>query len=163
AGRRVMGQATLDAAISGTRDSPSVTGDAKLTNAEFQDYVRGVRVTQIAANAQFKGKTLEIVDFSGRAGAGTIRANGTIDLPSPAENETEPSMTALDLTIASSVLFFVRGRGLDAELEGTVHIGGTLASPNVTGGFDMRRGTFDLGAATLNFTTGKVTFASESL
>src|SRR5262249_39066537 len=80
-----------------------------------------------------------------------------------AESPSEPSETDLDLTISSSGLFFVRGRGLDTELQGSIHIGGTLGSPEVTGAFDMRRGSFDLGAATLNFTSGKVTFERASL
>ncbi|HYM18160.1 MAG TPA: hypothetical protein VEU06_06325, partial [Micropepsaceae bacterium] len=59
-GRRAIGHASLDASISGTRDSPSITGTLKLANAEFQDYPRGLRITAIAADGEFKGKTLEI-------------------------------------------------------------------------------------------------------
>jgi translocation and assembly module TamB len=73
-----------------------------------------------------------------------------------------PNVIALDLDISSPGQLFVRGRGLDAELEGNLHVGGTLASPAPTGAFEMRRGTFDLGGATLNFTSGKVTFQNAS-
>jgi translocation and assembly module TamB len=238
-GRRAIGQAALDATVSGTRDSPSIGGTVKLTNAEFQDYPRGLRITQIAADAEFNGKTLEITTFTGRAGSGTITGKGTVDIfgagapvnltitarnaepiatdtfhanldadltvtgsamsrllvagritvrrgesilanklppalttinvvrpgetPPPPASATESEVIALDLTVSSPGLFFVRGRGLDAEMQGTAHVGGTVSSPNVSGGFEMRRGSFDLGAATLNFTTGKVTFEGESL
>jgi translocation and assembly module TamB len=211
----------------------------KLANAEFQDYPRGLRITAIAADGEFKGKTLEIAQFTGRAGGGTITGKGTIDLlgsglpvnltitarnAEPISGDSfhanldadvtvtgsatsrlviagkvtvrrgesilpnslppqvtsinvvrpgeatalrpsagESDVTALDLAIASSGLFFVRGRGLDAELEGSVHIGGTVSAPLVTGGFEMRRGSFDLGTTTLNFTSGKVSFESTSL
>ena len=238
-GRQAVGQATLDASLSGTRDSPNIGGTLKLANAEYQDYVRGLRVTGIAANAAFRGKSLEIVNFTGRAGAGTISGKGTVDVlaegapvnvsitarnaepfsgdtfhanldadlkvtgsatrrllvagtvtvrrgesilpnklppavasikvirageavPAPPSME-EPGIIALDLTVSSQGLFFVRGRGLEAELQGRAHVGGTVSSPVVTGGFEMRRGSFDLGSATLNFTTGKVTFVQDSL
>ncbi|HEY1615149.1 MAG TPA: translocation/assembly module TamB domain-containing protein [Rhizomicrobium sp.] len=70
-----------------------------------------------------------------------------------------PLRIALDLTLSSPGQLFVRGRGLDAEVEGRVHLGGTTQDPDVGGGFDMRRGTLSLAGQTLDFTTGKVSFA----
>ena len=58
---------------------------------------------------------------------------------------------------------FVRGRGLDAEVGGALHVGGTSASPQISGGLDMRRGTFDLAGAPLKFTSGKVSFNGTGL
>ncbi|HTH99973.1 MAG TPA: translocation/assembly module TamB domain-containing protein, partial [Acidisoma sp.] len=64
----------------------------------------------------------------------------------------------LDLTLEAPRAIFVRGHGLDAELGGRLHLGGTLADLQPSGHFDMLRGTFDLVATTLTFTTGKVGF-----
>jgi translocation and assembly module TamB len=50
----------------------------------------------------------------------------------------------------------VRGRGLDADVQGSLHIGGTAAAPVLTGGFKLRRGQFSLAGQTLNFTRGAV-------
>jgi translocation and assembly module TamB len=58
---------------------------------------------------------------------------------------------------------FVRGRGLDAETGGELHVTGTSAAPQIAGGFDMRRGTFDLGGSSLRFTSGKVSFNGTGL
>jgi translocation and assembly module TamB len=57
----------------------------------------------------------------------------------------------------------VQGRGLDAELGGELHLGGTTDAPVVTGGFDLQRGTFSLGSSHLTFTTGTVTFSGSGL
>jgi len=63
---------------------------------------------------------------------------------------------ALDVTITSAGQMFVRGQGLDAELQGRLHVGGTAAAPRPDGHFDLRRGQFSLAGQTLNFTTGTV-------
>ncbi len=53
---------------------------------------------------------------------------------------------------------FVRGRGIDAELGGSLTIRGSAADPVVTGGFEMRRGRIVILTKRLDFTTGKITF-----
>ncbi|MDI4657983.1 translocation/assembly module TamB domain-containing protein [Xanthobacter autotrophicus] len=65
---------------------------------------------------------------------------------------------ALDLTVSAPNNVFVRGMGLEAELGGDLKVGGTTASPATLGGFEMRRGTFDVLGRRLNFTRGKITF-----
>ncbi len=73
-----------------------------------------------------------------------------------------PSMSdsdiKLNLIIASSGQIFVRGRGVDAELDGTVGVRGTAGRPRADGGFKLRRGQYTLGGKTLAFSEGKVGF-----
>jgi len=69
----------------------------------------------------------------------------------------------LDLKVDAPRAVFVHGRGLDAETGGELRVRGTSAAPQVSGGFDMRRGSFDLGGASLKFTSGKVSFAGTGL
>ena len=72
---------------------------------------------------------------------------------------TAPGPTiGLALTIDAPSQIFVRGHGLDAEMGGTLKIGGTSAAPAIDGGFELRHGTFSLAGQTLNFTSGKVAF-----
>ncbi len=68
------------------------------------------------------------------------------------------AVVRLDLALTTSGQIFVRGRGLDAVLGGNLHVGGTTAAPQVTGGFAMQHGTFSLAGTTLTFTRGKVSF-----
>ncbi|MCY1665724.1 translocation/assembly module TamB domain-containing protein [Rhizobium sp. SL86] len=66
--------------------------------------------------------------------------------------------TNLDLTLRAPNGIFVRGRGIDAELGGSLTIRGTTAAPNVAGAFEMRRGRIVILTKRLDFTTGRITF-----
>jgi translocation and assembly module TamB len=83
-----------------------------------------------------------------------VRRPGQKPPPPPAA----PLPIALDLTLAAPRAIFVRGHGLDAELGGQLHLGGTLAALKPSGHFDMIRGTFSLVTTTLSFSTGQVGF-----
>jgi translocation and assembly module TamB len=69
----------------------------------------------------------------------------------------------LALTIEAPQQVFVRGHGIDAEMGGTLKIGGTAAAPTIDGGFDLRHGTFSLLGQTLTFSSGKVSFGGTGL
>ncbi|MBS7793092.1 translocation/assembly module TamB domain-containing protein, partial [Roseococcus sp. SDR] len=69
---------------------------------------------------------------------------------------------ALDVTIAAPRALFIRGRGLEAELGGELILRGTVAEPIPSGGFRLRRGSFDLAGRRLDFTRGLIGFDSAS-
>ncbi len=69
----------------------------------------------------------------------------------------------LGLTLNAPQQIFVRGRGLDAELGGIVHLAGTLANPQPDGRFQLRRGDFSLAGQTVTFTKGEIGFEGGSL
>jgi translocation and assembly module TamB len=69
----------------------------------------------------------------------------------------------LDITVDAPRAIFVRGRGLDAEVGGQMHLGGTQGLPQVSGGFDLRNGRFNLVGKTLEFESGRVSFNGEGL
>jgi translocation and assembly module TamB len=70
------------------------------------------------------------------------------------------SSISLDLQLDSPSQIYVRGRGIDAELGGSVTIKGTAAAPVVSGGFTMRRGRLTILNRRLNFTDkSRITFA----
>jgi translocation and assembly module TamB len=75
--------------------------------------------------------------------------------PPPAPPSTP---IAIDLTIDAPEQIFVRGHGLDAEMGGQLHLAGTSAALQVSGGFDLRRGNFSIAGQYLNFTSGRVAF-----
>ncbi|MCQ8279737.1 translocation/assembly module TamB domain-containing protein [Acetobacteraceae bacterium KSS8] len=76
----------------------------------------------------------------------------------PTASDAAALLIGLDLTLNAPGEIFVRGHGLDAELGGRLHVGGTSAAPVIAGGFDLRRGTFDLAGISLAFTKGRVGF-----
>ncbi|WP_336760012.1 translocation/assembly module TamB domain-containing protein [Asaia sp. VD9] len=67
-------------------------------------------------------------------------------------------LIGLDISVISPGEFFVRGHGLDAEMSGKLHVGGLSTAPDISGGFDLRRGFFNLAGVNLNFTKGRVAF-----
>ena len=64
----------------------------------------------------------------------------------------------LALTVSAVNRVFVRGRGLNAEFGGELHVAGSARDPSVTGGFDLLRGTLALVGQPLTFTQGRVSF-----
>ena len=72
-----------------------------------------------------------------------------------------PFDASLDVTVNAPNRIFVRGRGIDAELGGTLHATGTLANPRVDGGFDLRRGRLALLGKRLDFTRGAILFRGD--
>jgi translocation and assembly module TamB len=65
---------------------------------------------------------------------------------------------ALDIAVSTSGPIFIRGRGIDADMGGSIRLGGSINAPLATGNFDMNRGTLSLAGQTLTFTTGKLSF-----
>ncbi len=65
----------------------------------------------------------------------------------------------LDLTVSAPQQIFILGRGLDAELGGSLRLTGPLASPSAIGGFTMRRGRLSILGRRLDFSSGSVSFS----
>lgn len=76
----------------------------------------------------------------------------------PAEARGSSSGIRLDLAVSSPSRVFVRGRGIDAELGGSLTLRGTAANPEVSGAFTLRRGRLAILTKRLDFTRGTITF-----
>lgn len=78
----------------------------------------------------------------------------------PAEQATGGAgVLTLDVTVNANNQIFVQGRGLDAELGGSLRLTGSTASPQATGQFDLRRGRLGVLGRRLDFTEGTITFS----
>ncbi len=69
----------------------------------------------------------------------------------------------LDLRIEAPSRIFVRGRGIDAELGGSLALGGTSGAPVATGGFEVTRGRLSILGKRLDFSRGKLGFSGSSV
>ena len=80
----------------------------------------------------------------------------------------EPSQPAaavdatLDLVASASRSVFIRGRGVDVELNGDLTIKGSAAAPAIGGSLGLHRGTFDFLGRRLTFRRGGVGFDGSS-
>ncbi len=81
--------------------------------------------------------------------------------PAPATPAT--SLVRLAITLDAPSNIFVRGHGLDSELGGKLTIAGTSKAPQISGGFEMRRGSISVAGTTLIFTHGQVGFDGTSV
>ncbi|WP_102867526.1 translocation/assembly module TamB domain-containing protein [Pseudovibrio exalbescens] len=72
--------------------------------------------------------------------------------------ETNTGAINLDLTVNAPGRVFVRGRGLNAEVGGSLRLAGTSRDVQGIGGFDLVRGRFDILSKRLEFQEGSVTF-----
>lgn len=73
------------------------------------------------------------------------------------ETTTRKRPFGLDLFIDAPNRIFVRGRGLDAELGGRLHVAGTTDAVAPDGFFELIRGRFDILGTRLKLTEGRVT------
>ena len=75
----------------------------------------------------------------------------------------ESSNISLNLTIDAPREIFIRGRGMDAELGGTVQVSGDLNHLHPNGDFKLRNGQYSLAGQVLVFNQGSVGFDNNSL
>ncbi|WP_336293731.1 translocation/assembly module TamB domain-containing protein [Bartonella sp. CB169] len=69
------------------------------------------------------------------------------------------SVVLSNMQITAHNKFFVRGRGLDAELGGRISLSGSLHDVRPVGEFRMIRGRFDILSQRLNFDQGQASFS----
>ncbi len=156
--------------------APGVPIDLSVTAKNARPLSSDRLTVNLNADVTVRGRAMEQL-----ATAGTIRINradilipehmsaniAVLDVRKPGAPPPPPPVPGpnivLNLTIAAPRAIFVRGRGLDAELGGTVHVRGTAASPEPEGSFEMRRGQFSLAGRTLTFSKGEVGFTGGSL
>lgn len=81
-------------------------------------------------------------------------------LSAPSEVTSPPPWLAvtLDVTVDMPGQVFVRGRGLDSEWRGRLAIGGTTASPQLTGKLEVVRGTYDFIGKSFTLNSGTIAF-----
>jgi translocation and assembly module TamB len=151
--------------------------DLQVTARNAQPMASDLVVANMDADIHLHGTVASRVDA-----AGTIKVNradvsipnalppsvGVLDVLRPGQPPAQPAAASatvigLDLKVDAPSAVFVRGRGIDAEMGGSLTIAGTSAAPRISGGFDLRRGNLDLAGSTLTFNSGRVGFNGTGL
>jgi translocation and assembly module TamB len=140
----------LNIALSGAlaRD-PRVAGRIDITSAEVSIPERLPASLKPLPNTRHKNPTR------------TTRARLALDGQGKKGRAAPPFDAKLDLVLAVPGSIRVRGRGLNAQLGGSLRLGGTLAKPVANGGFDLQRGTLQVATARLDFSRGKLAFTGD--
>jgi translocation and assembly module TamB len=97
--------------------------------------------------------SLDIKHVNAPAGSRAARTQAEADTQS-----SPPIRGRLDVRLDAADRIFVRGRGLDAQLGGGLHIRGTTDAPVADGAFVMQRGRLTIVGRQLDFRHGRITF-----
>ena len=74
-----------------------------------------------------------------------------------------PFDATLALTVSAANRIFIHGRGIDAEMQGELRLSGSARDPQVTGGFNLLRGSLSIIGKRLVFTRGRVRFSGSTM
>jgi translocation and assembly module TamB len=86
-----------------------------------------------------------------------------VENPSPrAAGKTGNFLLGFDLRVAIPARLSVKGRGLDSEWSGNLHIGGNQLQPVITGEMNLLRGTFDFLDRTFTLNKGSLALGGET-
>ena len=150
---------------------PKLPIDLELIAKNAQPITGNLLTARLDADVRLTGTLRERLQVGGsidlrRAVIGipnSLPANvAVLDVRRPGQAPPAPAahrlVIGLDLKMHAPREVLVQGRGLNAELGGDLHLGGTSEEPLIEGGFEMIRGTFALSGSTLTFTKGEVSF-----
>jgi len=150
---------------------PKLPIDLELIAKNAQPITGNLLTARLDADVRLTGTLRERLQVGGsidlrRAVIGipnSLPANvAVLDVRRPGQAPPAPAahrlVIGLDLRMHAPREVLVQGRGLNAELGGDLHLGGTTEEPRIEGGFEMIRGTFALSGSTLTFTKGEVSF-----
>jgi len=88
-------------------------------------------------------------------------ARAKIDESGAPVPQTRPGGVLLDINVNAPNQIFVRGRGLDAEVGGSVRITGPIGDIQPVGAFELNRGRLEILGQRINFESGTVTLVGD--
>lgn len=130
ADQRLSGGVALAADFSGRLTSPRVNGIARANALTYENETFGTRVTQMRLDGRFTNDHLEIRDFSGRAGDGTIQARGNVGLAAD-------SGFPMDIAVTLDRARLARSEAITSVASGTIAITNSAANGGLIKG-DLR-------------------------
>ncbi|GBQ92472.1 translocation/assembly module TamB domain-containing protein [Gluconobacter albidus] len=163
------GTITLDGTVGAFR--PDLPVDLHITFDKARPVSSELLTATINTDLHIHGQATTRLDVDGKVNI----PNATVNIPNsmpasvpqldvirpgqkPASGTGSSLVIGLGVDVISPGEFFVRGHGVFAEMQGRLRVRGTSAEPLISGGFDLKRGNFNLGGINLNFTNGRVAF-----
>ncbi|CCV07869.1 conserved exported hypothetical protein [Mesorhizobium metallidurans STM 2683] len=103
--------------------------------------------------------SLAALDVKHKNAPGAVRAQDKALRPPTASSSSGGSGLNLDVTVNAPNQIFIQGRGVDAELGGSLKLTGPASSPQAVGTFTLQRGRLTILGKRLTFTEGTVGFS----
>ena len=121
ADQQLTGGVAVAADFSGRLTDPRINGIARANALTYDNATFGTRVTQMKLDGRFTNDRLEIRDFSGRAGDGTVQASGTVGLAAD-------SGFPMDIAVKLDRARLARSEAITSVVSGTLNVSNSLAS-----------------------------------
>jgi translocation and assembly module TamB len=102
--------------------------------------------------------SLSALDVKHKNAPRAVRAQDKALRPATASGGSSGSGLALDVTVNAPNQIFIQGRGVDAELGGSLKLTGPASAPQAVGTFTLQRGRLTILAKRLTFTEGTIGF-----
>ncbi|TJW00284.1 MAG: translocation/assembly module TamB [Mesorhizobium sp.] len=103
--------------------------------------------------------SLAALDVKHKNAPAAVRAQDKALRPATASGSSGGGGLNLDVTVNAPSQIFIQGRGVDAELGGSLRLTGPASSPQAVGTFTLQRGRLTILAKRLTFTEGTVGFS----
>ena len=155
---------------------PHLPIDIAVSAKNAEPITNDILTANVNAEVTVKGTLREQIEI-----AGAVRVNrAAVGIPNslppnvqvldvrrageaPAPPAAHVLAVGLNVSLSAPQSIFVQGRGLNAQLGGTLTLHGTIDAPQVSGGFELIRGSFSLASSRLTFTSGEVSFNGAGL
>ncbi|MER8863348.1 translocation/assembly module TamB domain-containing protein [Mesorhizobium sp. M0751] len=135
-----------------------LTVKGPLTSAPVISGTVNLAKTVITVPEKLPGSLAEL-NVKHKNAPAAVRAQDKALRPAAASNGSGGSGLNLDVTVNAPSQIFIQGRGVDAELGGSLRLTGPASSPQAIGTFTLRRGRLTILAKRLTFTEGTVGFS----
>ena len=121
ADQRLSGPIAVAADFNGRLTAPRLNGIVRANALTYENETFGTRLTQMRLDGRFTNDRLEIRDFSGRAGDGTVQASGSVGL---AADSGFPMNIAVKLDRAR----IARSEAITSVVSGTLNVTNSAAN-----------------------------------
>ncbi|UZW54233.1 translocation/assembly module TamB domain-containing protein [Sphingobium sp. JS3065] len=121
AGQQLSGPVAVAADFGGRLGAPRLNGIVRAKALTYENESFGTRVTQMRLDGRFTNDRLDLRDFSGRAGDGTVQASGTVGLA--AENGYP-----MDIAVKLDRARIARSEAITSVVSGTLNISNSPAN-----------------------------------
>jgi translocation and assembly module TamB len=103
--------------------------------------------------------SLAALDVKHKNAPAAVRAQDKALRPATTSGKSGGSGLNLDVTVNAPNQIFIQGRGVDAELGGSLKLTGPASSPQAVGTFTLQRGRLSILGKRLTFTDGTIGFS----
>lgn len=103
--------------------------------------------------------SLAALDVKHKNAPAAVRAQDKALRPATTSGKSGGSGLNLDVTVNAPNQIFIQGRGVDAELGGSLKLTGPASSPQAVGTFTLQRGRLSILGKRLTFTEGTIGFS----